>query len=484
MADLRPVYVAGDGDVKGPASSSDNELPLYSGSTGKIIKGSGTVVTTAGRALLDDTSAAEQRATLGLGSAALVNSTAAGNALMTNSSPAAQRATLELGTAALVNSTAAGEALMTNSSAAAQRATLGLGSAALVNSTAAGNALMTAANAAAQRTALVLGTAAQLNYGTTGASLVVAADAAAGRAALALGTTAQVDYSGPGVNMLVSVSVAAQRTLLGLGTAALVNYSAVGLSMFQAGDAAGQRALLSLGSAALRNVITSNASLTAGDVLTVGAYGLGATGGAFPATYNANSLSYGGNWRVSAGSSNLPPGMTDAIVTTAPGGDIFYQSTSNYQNSRFYFRTCSPSAWNVWREPVTGRATSWLPLVSMAGNWSASYNLGTQRQGNMVDMVANLQMSSNFSGGQNVAIVQHPPATNVNFVAEYIGNNGAAGAAAFSIRTDGVVVFLNASGATCNVSGVASTVGVAPTFPIGFNLHCAYRTADGGASND
>lgn len=66
MADLRPVYVAGDGDVKGPASSSNNFLPLFADVTGKQLKSSGTGVTTQGLAILDDNTSAEQRNTIGL----------------------------------------------------------------------------------------------------------------------------------------------------------------------------------------------------------------------------------------------------------------------------------------------------------------------------------------------------------------------------------------------------------------------------------
>ncbi len=66
MTDLRPVYVAEDGDVKGPASASDGHLPLFNGSTGKLLKSSGAPVTAAGLALLDDNTPADQRATLQL----------------------------------------------------------------------------------------------------------------------------------------------------------------------------------------------------------------------------------------------------------------------------------------------------------------------------------------------------------------------------------------------------------------------------------
>lgn len=55
------------GNVVGPASSTDNNLPLFDGATGKLLKDSGTTVTAAGRALLDDANAAAQRTTLGLG---------------------------------------------------------------------------------------------------------------------------------------------------------------------------------------------------------------------------------------------------------------------------------------------------------------------------------------------------------------------------------------------------------------------------------
>lgn len=54
-------------NMVGPASSTDNNLPLFNGATGKLLKDSGTTVTAAGRALLDDASAAAQRTTLGVG---------------------------------------------------------------------------------------------------------------------------------------------------------------------------------------------------------------------------------------------------------------------------------------------------------------------------------------------------------------------------------------------------------------------------------
>lgn len=66
-----------------PASSTDNELPLFSGTSGNILKGTGTIVTAAGRELLDDASAAAQRTTLG--------ATTVGDAVFIAATPAAAR---------------------------------------------------------------------------------------------------------------------------------------------------------------------------------------------------------------------------------------------------------------------------------------------------------------------------------------------------------------------------------------------------------
>lgn len=71
-----PVVLLSTGDVVGPAGGvTDNSMVLFSGTSGKLIKGNNAVVTAAGLALLDDVNAAAQRATLGLGTAATANVT-------------------------------------------------------------------------------------------------------------------------------------------------------------------------------------------------------------------------------------------------------------------------------------------------------------------------------------------------------------------------------------------------------------------------
>ena len=63
-----PVVLLSTGDVVGPAGGvTDSSMVLFSGTSGKLIKGNNAVVTAAGLALLDDVDAAAQRVTLGLG---------------------------------------------------------------------------------------------------------------------------------------------------------------------------------------------------------------------------------------------------------------------------------------------------------------------------------------------------------------------------------------------------------------------------------
>jgi hypothetical protein len=57
---------AGSGDVVGPASSVDSSMVEFSGTSGKIIKDGGVVVTSFAKTVLDDTSASTARTTLGV----------------------------------------------------------------------------------------------------------------------------------------------------------------------------------------------------------------------------------------------------------------------------------------------------------------------------------------------------------------------------------------------------------------------------------
>ena len=92
-------------------------------------------ITAAGKALLDDANASEQRATLGLGSLALQGDGAKGDITVSNSGSLWTLNTGVISTAQLGGDiTAAGKALLDDIDAAAQRNTLGLGSMAVQSS--------------------------------------------------------------------------------------------------------------------------------------------------------------------------------------------------------------------------------------------------------------------------------------------------------------------------------------------------------------
>ena len=69
-AALTDLAASSGGDVSGPATNTDNYVPQWDGADSKTLK-AGFAITTAGKALIDDTDAVSQRATLGLDAAGI-----------------------------------------------------------------------------------------------------------------------------------------------------------------------------------------------------------------------------------------------------------------------------------------------------------------------------------------------------------------------------------------------------------------------------
>lgn len=124
--------------IAGLTSAAD-KLPYFTGSGTAAL----TDLTAAGRAVLDDASAAAQRTTLGLAIGTDVQAFDAELAAIAGLTSAADRVPYFTGSgaAALATFTAAGRALIDDATAADQRTTLGLGTAAVKNTGTSGDAV-------------------------------------------------------------------------------------------------------------------------------------------------------------------------------------------------------------------------------------------------------------------------------------------------------------------------------------------------------
>lgn len=188
----------------GPASSTDNELPLFSGTSGNALKGTGTIVTAQGRALLDDATAAAQRTTLGstaVGDAVFIaaNAAAARTAIgaVIGTDVQAQDADLQAladnATNGLLARTGAGTAAARTITGTANEITVGNGDGVSGNPTVSLPATLSFAG----KTITNLGTVttADINGGTLDGTVIGGASAAAGTFTTTSQTTATVSTS-------------------------------------------------------------------------------------------------------------------------------------------------------------------------------------------------------------------------------------------------------------------------------------------------
>ena len=243
----------------------DAELAALAGLTSEADKGiqftgDGTAatfdLTAAGKALLDDADAADQRTTLGLVIGTDVQAYDAELAALASLTSEANKGIqfTGSGTAATFDLTAAGKALLDDADAADQRTTLGLvigtdvqaydaelaalasltseankgiqftgsGTAATFDLTAAGKALLADANSAEQRTTLglVIGTDVQAYDAELAALASLTSGANKGIQFTGSGTAATFDLTAAGKALLADANNSEQRTTLGLGTIA------------------------------------------------------------------------------------------------------------------------------------------------------------------------------------------------------------------------------------------------------------------------
>jgi hypothetical protein len=142
----------------------------------------------------------------------------------------------------------------------------------------------------------------------------------------------------------------------GLGTMALAVYTAAARTLDAAIDAAAQRNVLGLGTAATATVQTSATDGTAGRVLTVGAFGLGAVGSS-PLVSDADTTTATGFYKIPGASANIPLAISGyLLVQTFDSSRVQSYSTAGGA-PRTFQRGYNGTTWGAWAEVFTSAGT-------------------------------------------------------------------------------------------------------------------------------
>jgi hypothetical protein len=357
----------------GTLTPAADKLPYFTGTSGAAV----TTFTSFARSILDDVDAASVRTTIGA-QALNANLTAlSGVSPALNVLPYFTSTTTMAGT----NITAFGRSILDDADAAAGRATLDVNSTGEITTALNGkqplDATLTAAagvTTAANTLSYWTGvdTAAVTALTAFARTLLDDADAATARATLALGN---VDNTSD-VNKPVST---AQQTALnnkqdlstkltalsgltwaantvpyftGTATVATSASTAFGRGLWNLADAAALRTSAGLGTAAIANVQTSAADTTAGNVLTVGAFGLGAP----LFLSNIDAFNPSGFYAVTGATTGpVPAGFTNGslIVMVRNPGPTY--RAAQILTSEFTGR--------VWTRMYTTSWTSWVQTL-------------------------------------------------------------------------------------------------------------------------
>lgn len=136
----------------------------------------------------------------------------------------------------------------------------------------------------------------------------------------------------------------------GAGALSLATLTAAARTLLEAADAAGQRSALGLGTAATATVTSAPYDNTAGRLLKVGDFGLGASpswGG-----YDANTLGQSGNYPCGPTSANLPSGSQYGVLEVHGSPDASYLAQTYYPVSALpapaWYRRRVAGTWSPW----------------------------------------------------------------------------------------------------------------------------------------
>lgn len=199
----------------------------------------------------------------------------------------------------------------------------------------------------------------------------------------------------------------------------LLSISSYMLGMLNAVDAAAARTLLALGTASTATVTTSIIDTTAGRVLKVGDFGLGAV--TAPLVLNCNNVRDSGTYIYdsTSGSVNGPSGLAyGSLVDVSFSGSGHPQLFLEYGASRLFTRSSygGYTAWSPWVEVATssnslGHGQTWQNMINRA--LGVTY---TNTAGRPIEVsVTNLSVVSGsvylrmFIDGVQVSIDATPP---------------------------------------------------------------------------
>ena len=180
--------------------------------------------------------------------------------------------------------------------------------------------------------------------------------------------------SNANLSALADLTGAADRLayFTGVGAMALTPLTAVARALLDDTTVAAQRTTLGLGTVATSDVTTSAIDTTAGRILKVGDFGVGAT--VAPAAASVDALRFWASQQIAsalATASGLPLNVGH-MVTTMPGvgGTSAHQFasplTSGASNkNRLWHRQCFSDVWTAWEEFAYGGANS--SITSLTG---------------------------------------------------------------------------------------------------------------------
>lgn len=158
--------------------------------------------------------------------------------------------------------------------------------------------------------------------------------------------------TGPRLTSIANLVMAVNDMLIADSTTTMTKIAsgAIGRSMLAVATAAAGRDVLALKGGAISDVTSTNVDATAGKLLKVGDFGLGAVNA--PQATAANDLSYSGFYYVASNATNIPVAVNGVLhhYAFSDGSAAYQMYSSLFAPTRTFMRTKSSGTWLAWKE--------------------------------------------------------------------------------------------------------------------------------------